>query len=112
MARGRARELVRHAAELTAPARHAAGLELALKIAFPDLPLRVEDSGERDLAARAAPSKPAGERRPASIVYCDQPIGEPEQAAVATYDGTVKPVHVAVPPAREGSTAPPAAGAR
>ena len=39
------RELVRRAGELTRKRGTKAGVELALKIAFPELPLRVEDSG-------------------------------------------------------------------
>ena len=57
------RELVRRAGELTRKRGTKAGVELALKIAFPELPLRVEDRGQRDLAHGRGPSSPP-RRRP------------------------------------------------
>ena len=85
------REMVRHAAELgRAGAAHVAGIELALTLAFPDLPLRVEDLGgvprRRPTARSTAPAA-------TFIVYCDKPIAEETQAAVARCIEQYKPVH-------------------
>lgn len=85
------REVLRHAAELGRRRGTAGGLELALALAFPNLPLRVEDQGKvhwsTDIDAKvdAAP--------PEFIVYCDKPIREDQQAAIARCIETVKPVH-------------------
>jgi phage tail-like protein len=86
------RELVRRAGELTRRRGTRAGVELALKVAFPALPLRVEDGGSVAWDVRV--SEPPAERAPGFIVYCDQPISAPEQAAVARMIERVKPVHV------------------
>jgi phage tail-like protein len=84
------RELVRQAAELSRRRGTRRGLELALKLAFPALPLRVEDHGgvtwKADDVSRESP--------PASfVVYCDKPIPEEVQAAVARCIEQYKPVH-------------------
>ena len=72
------------------PPRHARGLELALSLAFPKLPLRVEDLG----GVRTAPPEEGTEVPPATfIVYCDKPIAEEVQAAVARCIEQYKPVH-------------------
>ena len=85
------RELLRHAAELGRRRGTTGGLELALKLAFPNLPLRVEDQGKvswsTDVDARAEAPPPE------FVVYCDKPIREDQQAAVARCIETVKPVH-------------------
>jgi phage tail-like protein len=84
------RELVRQAAELSRRRGTRRGIELALKLGFPALPLRVEDHGgvawKTDDVSRESP--------PASfVVYCDKPIPEEIQAAVARCIGQYKPVH-------------------
>jgi phage tail-like protein len=84
------RELVRQATELSRRRGTRRGLELALKLAFPALPLRVEDHGgityKTDDVSRESP--------PASfVVYCDKPIPEEVQAAVARCIEQYKPVH-------------------
>ena len=104
------RELVRRAGELTRKRGTKAGVELALKIAFPELPLRVEDSGSVTWPTGGA-EKPAKEKAPGFIIYCDQPIGEPEQAAVARMIERVKPVHVPYRLRVKAARRPPAAGA-
>ncbi len=104
------RELVRRAGELTRKRGTKAGVELALKIAFPELPLRVEDSGGVTWPTGGA-EKPAKEKAPGFIIYCDQPIGEPEQAAVARMIERVKPVHVPYRLRVKAARRPPAAGA-
>jgi phage tail-like protein len=86
------RELVRRAPELTRRRGTRGGVELALKIAFPELPLRVEDQGSVTWTTDA--NGAVSERAPGFVVYCDQPIPEPEQAAVARIIERAKPVHV------------------
>jgi phage tail-like protein len=84
------RAMVRHAAELGRRQGTRAGLDLALSLAFPKLPLRVEDLG----GVRTAPPE-EGITVPAAtfIVYCDKPIAEEVQAAVARCIEQYKPVH-------------------
>jgi phage tail-like protein len=83
------REMVRQSAELGRRRGTVAGMELALKLAFPNVPLRVEDQGgvkwSLDQTAVEAPP-------PAFIVYCDKPIPEETQAAVARCIEQHKPV--------------------
>jgi phage tail-like protein len=84
------RAMVRQAAELGRRRGTCAGMELALSLGFPKLPLRVEDLG----GVRTDP--PAGGMdAPAAtfIVYCDKPIAEEVQAAVARCIEQYKPVH-------------------
>ncbi len=85
------RELLRPAAELGRRRGTLGGLQLALSLAFPNLPLRVEDQGKvvwsTDIDNRAAAEPPE------FVVYCDKPIREEQQAAVARCIETVKPVH-------------------
>jgi phage tail-like protein len=84
------RAMVRQAAELGRRRGTRAGMELALSLGFPKLPLRVEDLG----GVRTDP--PAGGMdAPAAtfIVYCDKPIAEEVQAAVARCIEQYKPVH-------------------
>src|SRR5215218_5838679 len=84
------REIVRRSAELGRRRGTRAGLELALSLAFPRLPLRVEDTG----GVRTTPPEGGMEAPPASfIVYCDKPIPEEVQAAVARCIEQSKPVH-------------------
>ena len=83
------RAMVRQAAELGRRRGTRAGLELALSLAFPKLPLRVEDLG----GVRTAPPKEGIEVPPATfIVYCDKPIAEEVQAGVARCIEQYKPV--------------------
>ena len=85
--------MVRQAAELGRRRGTRAGLDLALSLAFPKLPLRVEDLG----GVRTAPPEEGIEVPPATfIVYCDKPIAEEVQAAR-------RPLHRAV---QAGSTRP------
>ena len=83
------REMVRKAAELGRRRGTRAGMELALSLAFPQLPLRVEDLG----GVRTDPPE-GGMDAPAAtfIVYCDTPIAEEVQAAVARCIEQYKPV--------------------
>jgi phage tail-like protein len=84
------RALVRQSAELSRRRGTVRGLELALSLAFPKLPLRVEDNGGVSWGA----DEPAGESSASSfVVYCDKPIPEATQAAVARCIEQYKPVH-------------------
>jgi phage tail-like protein len=85
------REMVRRAAELGRRRGTVGGLELALQLAFPDVPLRVEDTGG---VRYGSPDAAAAEPPPASfIVYCDTPVPEETQAAIAHCIERFKPVH-------------------
>jgi phage tail-like protein len=85
------RERARQAAELGRRRGTLEGVRLELKLAFPNLPLRVEDEGSvvwsTDISKRAEP------KAPQFIVYCDKPISPEQQAAVARCIEEVKPVH-------------------
>jgi phage tail-like protein len=83
------REMVRRSAELGRRRGTVAGMQLALNLAFPNVPLRVEDQG----AVKWSLDQTPVEAPPASfIVYCDKPIPEETQAAVARCIEEQKPV--------------------
>jgi phage tail-like protein len=83
------REMVRASAELGRRRGTVSGLELALKLSFPHVPLRIEDQGGVKWSLDQEPVEAA----PASfIVYCDKPIPEETQAAVARCIEQHKPV--------------------
>ena len=88
----RRRHALRLAAELGRRRGTRSGLELVLNVAFPDLRLRVEDGGkvswttDPDGAAEPAPST--------FVVYCDTPLEDSRQAAVARVIEHAKPVHI------------------
>jgi phage tail-like protein len=85
------REVIRRAAELGQRRGTKGGLELALSLAFPDVPLRVEDDGGVIWESGAkVESKP-----PQFVVYCDKPVTEDVQAAIARCIEQFKPVHTA-----------------
>ena len=88
----RQRELVRRAAELARRHGTKGGLKLALAIAFPELPLRIEESGK--VASAINPDELPSAKVPAFVVYCDQPLDEEELAAVARMIEQIKPVNV------------------
>ena len=88
----RRRELLRRAPELARRRGTRAGLELNLAIAFPELPLRVEESGGVSFGEQPAKRGKGG--RPEFVVYCDMPIDEAQQAAVARVIDHARPVHV------------------
>jgi phage tail-like protein len=85
------REMVRRSAELSRRRGTVGGMRLALKLAFPDVPLRIEDSG----GVRIKPPDPdEAEPKAASfIVYCDKAVPEEVQAAIARCIERFKPVH-------------------
>src|SRR5215211_7756767 len=84
------REMVRQAAELSRRRGTRAGIELALQLAFPQLPFRVEDLGR---VHTNPPEEGAEVPAPGFIVYCDKTIAEETQAAVARCIERTKPVH-------------------
>jgi phage tail-like protein len=89
----RKRELVRRADELARRHGTRAGLELTLNIAFPDHPLRVEDSGGIGWAGKEA-KKAKAAAGAGFVVYCDAPLDEHELGAVSRLIEQVKPVNV------------------
>jgi phage tail-like protein len=84
------REMVRRAAELGRRRGTVKGLELALALHFPGMPLRVEDNGGVHWSGKPAPAEAAAQ---SFIVYCDKPVDEPVQAAIARCIEQYKPVH-------------------
>jgi phage tail-like protein len=83
------RESVRLAAELGRRRGTVSGLELALRLSFPGVPMRVVDEGgvrwSKD--GNPAPAPPAR-----FVVYVDEPIAEERQAAIARCIERQKPV--------------------
>jgi phage tail-like protein len=88
----RRRELVRRSAELGRRRGTRAGLELALQVVFPELPLRVEDGGGVVVAASVddLPEPPA----PAFVVYCDRAIPVETQVAIVRLIEQHRPANV------------------
>jgi phage tail-like protein len=83
------REMVRRAPELSRRRGTKRGLELALSLAFPGLPLRVEEPG----GVHWKPEEDGAAVTTEFVVYCDEPIAESKQAAVARCIEQYKPVH-------------------
>ena len=83
------REMVRRAAELGRRRGTVKGLELALALQFPGVPLRVEDNGGVHWAGRPAPAETPAQ---SFVVYCDMPVEETTQAAIARCIEQYKPV--------------------
>jgi phage tail-like protein len=86
------RDTIRRAAELGRRRGTKGGLDLALSLAFPGLPLRVEDEGGVvwSVDGQGVEAKP-----PQFVVYCDKPVDEKTQAAIARCIEQFKPVHTA-----------------
>jgi phage tail-like protein len=103
------REIVRSAPELMRRRGTRAGLELALKLAFPGVPFRVEDGGAVTWALNLDEAEPSD--RPAFVVYCDVPLSKARLGAVARLIEQAKPAHVSyrlrvkAPPPDAGGTA-------
>jgi phage tail-like protein len=87
----RQREMVRRCAELGRRRGTVRGLELALALHFPDVPLRVEDEGgvRWTLESGAAPQEAPP---PSFVVYCDKAVPDTTQAAIARCIEHFKPV--------------------
>jgi phage tail-like protein len=86
------REMVRRAADLGRKRGTVSGLELALQLHFPDVPLRIEDQGG---VKWSLDQQPVEAPPPSFVVYCDKPIPEQTQAAVARCIEQHKPVGTA-----------------
>jgi phage tail-like protein len=83
------RALVRRSAELGRRRGTVKGLALALELHFPDVPLRVEDNGR---VFWAGGPEPPGNSPASFVVYCDKPVDETVQAAIARCIEQHKPV--------------------
>ncbi len=90
------RQIVRRAPELMRRRGTREGLELALALAFPGVPLRVEDQGEVTWSLDREDPGEAGAESGATtfVVYCDTPLPERRLAAVARLIDQAKPAHV------------------
>lgn len=86
------RRIVRRAPELLRLRGTRAGIELALTLAFPGVPFRVEDAG----GVRFSLDPDGGWDDPptSSVVYCDAPLEQDRLAAVARLLDQAKPAHV------------------
>jgi phage tail-like protein len=86
------RRIVQRAPELLRLRGTRAGLELALELAFPDVPFRIEDAGG---VSWSLDPDDRGKEAPASfVIYCDMPLAENRLAAVARLIEQAKPAHV------------------
>jgi phage tail-like protein len=83
------REMVRRAADLGRKRGTVAGMELALSLAYPNVPLRVEDQGG---VRWSLDQHPVDAPPPSFVVYCDKPVGEDVQAGIARCIEQHKPV--------------------
>lgn len=87
------RRIVQRAPELMRLRGTKAGLALALELAFPGVPFRIEDGGgvgwslDPDVAWKEAPAS--------FVIYCDMTLPENRLAAVARLIDEAKPAHVA-----------------
>jgi phage tail-like protein len=84
------REMVLRAAELGRKRGTRSGMELALELHFPEIPMRVEDNGGVIWHGRPAAE---GNKSSSFVVYCDIPVEENTQAAIARCIEQYKPVH-------------------
>jgi hypothetical protein len=85
------RRLVRRAAELGKRRGTRAGVELALALNFPDVPLRIEDNGGISWSSDGKLPDPGP---PSFVVYCDEPIEQEVAATISRVLESVKPAHV------------------
>jgi phage tail-like protein len=86
------RRLIARAPELMRRRGTRGGLELALQLAFPGVPFRIEERGTVTWTLEqpaAAPEEP-----PSFVVYCDVPLAAERLAAVVRVIDQAKPVHV------------------
>jgi phage tail-like protein len=86
------REMVRRSAELGRRRGTVSGLELALELTFPDVPLRIEDQGG---VRWSLDQHPVDAPPPSFVVYCDKPVAEEVQAGIARCIEQHKPVGTA-----------------
>jgi phage tail-like protein len=88
------RQILRRAPELMRRRGTREGLELALALAFPGVPLRVEDGGSVSWTLDQDESEDESPEPPSFVVYCDTPLPERRLAAVARLIDQAKPAHV------------------
>jgi phage tail-like protein len=86
------RRIVQQAPELMRRRGTKAGLELALELAFPGVPFRIEDKGSVTWSLEQR-EQTDGEP-PSFVVYCNTPLPEKRLAAVARLIDQAKPAHV------------------
>jgi phage tail-like protein len=87
------RRIVQRAPELMRLRGTTAGLELALELAFPGVPFRIEDKG--GVTWSLDPDADGEEATVSFVVYCDRALPENRLAAVARLIDQAKPAHVA-----------------
>jgi phage tail-like protein len=87
------RRIVQRAPELMRLRGTRAGLELALELAFPGVPFRVQDAG--GVTWSLDPDADDGGAPASFVVYCDVPLPQDRLAAVARLIDQAKPAHVA-----------------
>lgn len=87
------RRIVQRAPELMRLRGTKAGLALALELAFPRIPFRIEDAG--GVAWSLDPDAPWNGAPASFVIYCDMPLPEDRLAAVARLIDQAKPAHVA-----------------
>lgn len=98
---GQRRTMVRHAMELARTRGTRVGLELTLRLTFPDLALDVHDQG--GVSWSAAPAAPPAS--PAAFeVVSHEPLTAEQRAAVERVIALVKPAHVAHTTVEPGGT--------
>ena len=84
------REMVLRSAELARRRGTVKGMELALKLHFPEAPMRIEDNGGVIWHGNPGPGNKSSS---SFVVYCDVPVEETMQAAIARCIEQYKPVH-------------------
>jgi phage tail-like protein len=88
------RQIVNRAPELMRRRGTREGFELALALAFPGVPLRVEDNGGVSWTLEREEPESEVSDGPSFVVYCDSPLPERRLAAVARLIDQAKPAHV------------------
>jgi phage tail-like protein len=86
------RRIVQRAPELMRLRGTMAGLELALELAFPGVPFRIEDAG--GVTWSLDPDGDGDDAPGSFVIYCDMPLPEDRLAAVARLVDQAKPAHV------------------
>lgn len=90
------RQLVLCAAEMAMRRGTKAGLELALELGFPDIPMRIEDRGavRYDTRPGVGPAPGESAEGPSFVVYCEVPLPGSKEREIARFIALHKPVHV------------------
>jgi phage tail-like protein len=86
------RQIVRMAPELMRRRGTRAGLQLALELAFPGVPFRVEDGGAVTWSLSLDEAEES--EAPSFVVYCDVPLAPSRAGAVTRLIDQAKPAHV------------------